>query len=163
MEPKIVGDLNVLSIFIRRIEASRALRPIVSEPQDQFEKDLAMSADELIEDFTLGVLRVCDENLEMNKRRDPNYPEGDEIAYDVMHQSCHELSHILSYKEDAIEAIGRWLDHERWCVRALSKGAKHLLEHGSFNFGPITGVEYDEGMEDEYDLDSFIDFADGVT
>lgn len=129
----------------------------------QFEKDMAMSADEPIEDFAKGLIEVCDENLKMNKRRDPNYPEGDEIAYDVMHQSCHELSDILSYKEDAFEAIDRWLDHERWCVRVLSKGAKHLLEHGSFNFGPITGIEYDEDMDDEYDLDSFIDFVDGVT
>ncbi len=135
----------------------------MSDESSQFEKDMAMSADELIEDFALGLMRVCDENLKMNKRRDPNYPDGDEIAYDVMHQSCHELSDILSYKEDAVEAIDRWVEHDRWCVRALAMGAKHLLEHGSFNFGGITGVEYVEGEEDEDDFDSFVDFADMVT
>ena len=135
----------------------------MAEEPTQFEKDMAMSADELVEDFALGVMRVCDENLKMNKRRDPNYPDGDEIAYDVMHQSCHELSDILSYKEDAVEAIDRWVEHDRWCVRALAMGAKHLLEHGSFNFGGITGVEYVEGEEDEDDFDSFVDFADMVT
>ena len=46
--------------------------------ENQFEKDMAMSADELIEDFALGLMRVCDENLEMNKRRDPNYPDPTE-------------------------------------------------------------------------------------
>ena len=70
----------------------------------QFEKDMAMSADELFQDFALGVIGVCDENLEMNKQRDPNYPEGDEIAYDVLYQSCVELCSSLSTKENSMEA-----------------------------------------------------------
>ena len=128
----------------------------------QFEKDMAMSADELIEDFALGVMRVCDDNLRMNRQaRGDDYPDGDEIAYDVLYQSCVELFTPLSTKEDAMEAVERWVGHERWCVRALAQGAKYLLEHGSFNFGPITGV--DEGEEDDDDFDCFIDFADMVT
>ncbi len=134
----------------------------MTEVPTQFEKDMAMSADELIEDFALGLMRVCDENLEMNKRRDPNYPDGDEIAYDVLYQSCVELFTPLSTKEDAMEAVERWVEHERWCVRALALGAKHLLEHGPFNFGPITGVEYVEGGQDDDDFDSFVVFADSV-
>ena len=126
----------------------------------QFEKDMAMSADELIEDFALGVMRVCDDNLRMNRQaHGDNYLEGDEIAYDVLHQSCSELFSPLSTKEDAMEAVERWIDHERWCVRALAQGAKYLLEHGSFNFGPNTGEECVEGEVDDDDLDSFMDFV----
>ena len=122
-----------------------------------------MSADELIRDFALGVIRVCDDNLRMNKQaHGDDYPEGDEIAYDVLYQSCVELFFPLSTKQDAMEAVEGWVDHERWCVRALARGAKHLLEHGSFNFGPITGVEYVEGGEDDDDFDSFVVFADSV-
>ena len=130
----------------------------------QFEKDMAMSADELIEDFALGVMRVCDDNLRMNRQaHGEDYPEGDEIAYDVLHQSCCELSFPLSTKEDAMEAVERWVGHERWCVRALAQGAKYLLEHESFNYGPITGEEYVEGEEfDDDDWDSFMGFADSV-
>jgi len=40
------------------------LAKVVSEGPTQFEKDMAMSADELIEDFALGVMRVCDDNSE---------------------------------------------------------------------------------------------------
>ena len=129
----------------------------------QAEKDAKMSADELIEDFALGVMRVCDDNLRMHRQAlGDSYPEGDEIAYDVLHQSCVELSFPLSTKEDAMEAVERWIGHERWCVRALAQGAKHLLEHGSFNYGPITGLEYVEGGEDDDDSESFMSFADGV-
>ena len=131
----------------------------IDEPT-QFEKDMAMSADELIEDFALGVMRVCDDNLRMNRQaHGDDYPEDDHIEVDVMHQSCIELFTPLSTKEDAMEAVERWVDHERWCVRALAQGAKHLLEHGSFNFGPNTGEEYVEGEEDDDDLDSFMDFV----
>ena len=135
----------------------------MTEVPTQFEKDMAMSADELIEDFALGLMRVCDENLEMNKRRDPNYPDGDEIAYDVLYQSCVELFTPLSTKENSMKAIDRWVGHERWCVRALAQGVKHLLEHRSFNFGPITGEVYVEGEEVHDDFDCFVDFADLVT
>ena len=62
-----------------------------------------------------------------------------------------------------MEVVERWVEHERWCVRALARGAKYLLEYGSFNFGPNTGVEYVEGEEDDDDFDCFIDFADMVT
>ena len=136
----------------------------MSDEPTQFEKDMAISADELIEDFALGVMRVCDDNLRMNRQaRGDDYPEGDEIGYDVLHQSCVELFLPLSTKEDAMEAAERWVEHERWCVRALALGAKHLLEHGSFNFGPITGEEYVEGEEVHDDFDCFVDFADSVT
>ena len=136
----------------------------MSDEPTQFEKDMAISADELIEDFALGVMRVCDDNLRMNRQaRGDDYPEGDEIGYDVLHQSCVELFLPLSTKEDAMEAAERWVEHERWCVRALALGAKHLLEHGSFNFGPITGEEYIEGEEAHDDFDCFADFADSVT
>ena len=135
----------------------------ISEEPTQFEKDMAMSSVELIEDFALGVMRVCDDNLRMNREAlGDDYPEGDEIGFDVLHQSCHELFFSLSTKEDAREAVERWVDHERWCVRALAQGAKHLLEHGSFNYGPITGLEYVEGEEDDDDSESFMSFADGV-
>ena len=134
----------------------------MSEQPNQFEKDMAMSADELIEDFALGVMGVCDDNLESNKRINPNYPEGDEIDYNDLYQSCVELFLPLSTKEDAMEAAERWVEHERWCVRALARGAKHLLEHRSFNFGPITGEVYVEGEEVHDDFDCFVDFADSV-
>ena len=140
------------------------IRIPMSDPPSQFEKDMAMTADELIEDFALGVMRVCDDNLRINKQaHGDDYPEGDEIAYDVLYQSCVELFFPLSTKQDAMEAVEDWVGHERWCVRALARGAKHLLEHGSFNFGPITGVEYVEGGEDDDDFDSFVDFAGMVT
>ena len=129
----------------------------------QFEKDMAMSADELIEDFALGVMRVCDDNLRMNRQaRGDDYPDGDEIDYNDLYQSCVELFLPLSTKEDAMEAAERWVEHERWCVRALARGAKHLLEHRSFNFGPITGEVYVEGEEVHDDFDCFVDFADSV-
>ena len=135
----------------------------MSHESTQFEKDMAMSADELFEDFALGVMRVCDDNLRMNRQaHGDDYPEGDEIAYDVLHQCCVELFFPLSTKEDAMEAVERRVDHERWCVRALAQGERHLLEHGSFNYGPITGAEYVEGEEYHDDFDCFIDFADQV-
>mgnify|MGYP003305701875 CR=1 FL=1 len=134
----------------------------MTDKPTQFEKDMAMSADELVEDFAMGVMGVCDDNLESNKRINPNYPEGDEIDYNDLYQSCVELFLPLSTKEGAMEAAERWVEHERWCVRALALGAKHLLEHGSFNFGPITGVEYVEGDEVHDDFDCFVDFADSV-
>ena len=126
----------------------------------QAERDAAMSADELIEDFALGVMRVCDDNLRMYREAlGDDYPEGDHIELDVLHQSCHELFFSLSTKEDAMEAVERWVDHERWCVRALSQGAKHLLEHGSFLYGPHTGEEYDEDDERDDDSEEFMDFT----
>ena len=126
----------------------------------QFEKDMEMSADELIEDFALGIMRVCDDNLRMNREHHGDaYPEADEVGFDVLHQSCHELFFTLSTKEDAMEAVERWVDHERWCVRALAQGAKHLLEHGAFNYGPISGEEYDEDDERDDDFDEFCSFA----
>ena len=126
----------------------------------QAEKDAAMTADELIEDFALGVMRVCDDNLRMYREAlGDDYPEGDEIGFDVLHQSCVELFPPLSTKEDAMEAVERWVDHERWCVRALAQGAKHLLEHGSFLYGPHTGEEYDEDDERDDDFEEFCDFA----
>ena len=135
----------------------------MSDEPTQFEKDMAMSADELIEDFALGVMRVCDDNLRMNRQaRGDDYPDGDEIDYNDLYQSCVELFLPLSTKEDAMEAAERWAEHERWCVRALARGAKHLLEHRSFNFGPITGEVYVEGEEVHDDFDCFVDFADSV-
>ena len=126
----------------------------------QFEKDMEMSADELIEDFALGIMRVCDDNLRMNREvHGDDYPEADEVGFDVLHQSCDELFFTLSTKEDAMEAVERWVDHERWCVRALAQGAKHLLEHGSFLYGPHTGEEYDEDDERDDDFDEFCSFA----
>ena len=126
----------------------------------QAEKDAAMTADELIEDFALGIMRVCDDNLRMNREvHGDDYPEADEVGFDVLHQSCDELFFTLSTKEDAMEAVERWVDHERWCVRALAQGAKHLLEHGSFLYGPHTGEEYDEDDERDDDFEEFCDFA----
>lgn len=135
----------------------------MTEEKSETGEGVVMSADELIRDFALGLMRVCDENLEMNKRRDPNYPDGDEIAYDVLYQSCVELFTPLSTKENSMEAIDRWVGHERWCVRALAQGVKHLLEHGSFNLGPDIGFEQVSIEEVDEDFDCFIDFADSVT
>lgn len=135
----------------------------MTEEKSETGEGVVMSADELIRDFALGLMRVCDENLEMNKRRDPNYPDGDEIAYDVLYQSCVELFNPLSTKENSMEAIDRWVGHERWCVRALAQGVKHLLEHGSFNLGPDIGVEQVSIEEVDEDFDCFINFADLVT
>ena len=135
----------------------------MSDEPTQFEKDMAMSAEELIEDFALGVMRVCDDNLRINKQaHGDDYPEGDEIGYDVLHQSCIELFFPLSTKEDAMEAVERRVDHARWCVRALAQGAKHLLEHGSFLYGPHTGEEYDEDDERDDDFEEFMDFVNQV-
>ena len=145
-------------------DADALLQRMVEEAGErataQAEKDAAMTADELIEDFALGVMRVCDDNLRINRQaHGDEYSEGDEIGYDVLHQSCTELFFPLSTKEDAMEAVERWVDHERWCVRALAQGAKHLLEHGSFLYGPHTGEEYDEDDERDDDSDEFMDFA----
>ena len=145
-------------------DADARLQRMVEEAGEraaaQAEKDAAMTADELIEDFALGVMRVCDDNLRMYREAlGDDYPEGDHIELDVLHQSCHELFFSLSTKEDAMEAVERWVDHERWCVRALSQGAKHLLEHGSFLYGPHTGEEYDGDDERDDDFDEFCDFA----
>ena len=76
-----------------------------------------------------------------------------------MHQSCIELFYAIGVKKGAIDASEGWAEHERWCVRVLAQGVKHLLEHGSFNFGPITGVEYVAGGEENDDFDSFMDFV----
>ena len=141
------------------------LQRIVEEAAErataQAEKDAAMTADELIEDFALGIMGVCDDNLRINRQaHGDDYPDNDEIGFDVLHQSCHELFFSLSTKEDAMEAVERWVDHERWCVRALAQGAKHLLEHGSFNYGPTTGEEYDEDADlDDDAFDEFCSFA----
>ena len=145
-------------------DADAYLQRLVEEAGEraaaQAEKDAAMTADELIEDFALGVMRVCDDNLRMYREAlGDDYPEGDEIEFDVLHQSCGELFFTLSTKEDAMEAVERWVDHERWCVRALAQGAKHLLEHGSFLYGPHTGEEYDEDDERDDDFEEFCDFA----
>ena len=145
-------------------DADARLQRMVEEAGEraaaQAEKDAAMTADELIEDFALGVMRVCDDNLRMYREAlGDDYPEGDEIGFDVLHQSCTELFFSLSTKEDAMEAVERWVDHERWCVRAMAQGAKHLLEHGSFLYGPHTGEEYDEDDERDDDSDEFMDFA----
>ena len=64
--------------------------------------------------LALGVIRVCDDNLRMNKQaHGDDYPEGDEIAYDV----CTNLVEIFfrSDQADAMEAVEGWADHERWC------------------------------------------------
>ena len=108
-----------------------------------------------------SLMRVCDENLRMYRESlGDAYPEGDHIDNDVLHHACVELFTPLSTKEDAMEAVERWVDHERWCVRALAQGAKHLLEHGSFNYGPTTGEEYDEDADlDDDDFDEFCSFA----
>ena len=149
-------------------DADALLQRLVEEAAEraaaQAEKDAAMTADELIEDFALGVMRVSDDNLRMYREALGEPPhEGDHIELDVLHQSCHELFFSLSTKEDAMEAVERWVDHERWCVRALAQGAKHLLEHGSFNYGPTTGEEYDEDADlDDDDLDEFCSFAGNV-
>ena len=145
-------------------DADARLQHMVEEAAEraaaQAEKDAAMTADELIEDFALGVMRVCDDNLRMYREAlGDDYPEGDHIELDVLHQSCHELFFSLSTKEDAMEAVERWVDHERWCVRALAQGAKHLLEHGSFLYGPHTGEEYDEDDERDDDSEEFMDFT----
>ena len=67
-----------------------------------FERDMTMSADNLIEDFALGIMRVCDDNLRINKQaHGDDYPEGDEIDYNDLYQSCVELFLPLSTKEDA--------------------------------------------------------------
>ena len=152
-EEEVDWDERIQELQKQAVEATRA----------QAEKDANMSADELIEDFALGVMRVCDDNLRMNRQaHGDDYPEGDEIGYDVLHQSCIELFFPLSTKEDAMEAVERRVDHERWCVRALAQGAKHLLEHESFLYGPLTGEEYDEDDERDDDFDEFMDFVNQV-
>ena len=152
-EEEVDWDERIQELQKQAVEATRA----------QAEKDANMSADELIEDFALGVMRVCDDNLRMYRQaHGDSYLEGDEIAYDVLHQSCVELFFPLSTKEDAMEAVERRVDHERWCVRALAQGAKHLLEHGSFLYGPHTGEEYDEDDERDDDFEEFMDFVNQV-
>lgn len=124
---------------------------------EQFQNDISMPTNDLISDFAEGIMIVCDENLELRKQQNPNdYLDGDEIDYSVLHQSCHELFSILVHKEDAKEVIRQWISHERWCVRALTKGAEHLLLDGSFN------NSLDEYDEEEEDFDSFVDWVDAV-
>ena len=77
-----------------------------------------------------------------------------------MHQSCYELFSILTHKEDAEQVIEQWTNHERWCVRALTQGAEHLLVAGSFN-NSLDDSE-DDSDSDGDDLDSFVDWADSV-
>ena len=121
----------------------------------QFQNDISMPTSDLISDFAEGIMIVCDENLELRKQENPNdYLDGDEIDYSVLHQSCHELFSILIHKEDAKEVIRQWTSHERWCVRALTKGTEHLLLEGSFN------NSLDESDEEGDDFDSFVGWVD---
>lgn len=144
------------------------IRELVSKAPSRSDNDSEMSADELIEDFALGLIRVADDNLRIKKEAYGDNYQGDEIEWDILHQSCIELFYAIGVKKGAIDAAEGWADHERWCVRVLAQGVKHLLEHGSFNFGPITGVvspfaviDLAAGKENE-DFDSFMDFADSV-
>jgi hypothetical protein len=57
--------------------------------------------------------------------------------------------------------IEKWTNHERWCVRALTQGAEHLLVVGSFN-NSLDDSE-DDSDSDGDDLDSFVDWADSIT
>lgn len=135
------------------------LRESVSKGPSSSDNDSKMSADGLIEDFALGLIRVADENLRIKKETYGDNYQGDEIEWDILHQSCIELFYVIGTKKGAIDACERWEGHERWCVRVLAQGVKHLLEYGSFNFGPITGVEYVAGGEENDDFDSFMDFV----
>jgi len=124
-------------------------------------EDLLMPTNDLISDFAEGIIGVCDESLEERKQANPDdYLDGDEIEYGVLHQSCYELFSILTHKEDAEEVIERWTNHDRWCVRALTQGAEHLLAAGSFN-NSLDDSE-DDSDSDGDDLDSFVDWADSV-
>ena len=137
----------------------------VSKGSSSSDDDSEMSADELIEDFALGLIRVADENLRIKKETYGDNYQGDEIEWDILHQSCIELFYAIGVKKGAIDADEGWAEHERWCVRVLAQGVKHLLEHGSFNFGPITGVVSPFAVVDlaagkEFDdFDSFMDFV----
>jgi hypothetical protein len=124
-------------------------------------EDLLMPTNDLISDFAEGIMGVCNDSLEERKQANPNdYLDGDEIEYDVLHQSCYELFSILTHKDDAEEVIEQWTNHERWCVRALTQGAEHLLVAGSFN-NSLDDSE-DDSDSDGDDLDSFVDWADSV-
>ena len=129
--------------------------------KEEFAKDLLMPTNDLISDFAEGIMGVCDESLEERKQANPNdYLDGDEIDYGILHQSCHELFSILTHKKDAIEVIKKWTNHERWCVRALTQGAEHLLEVGSFNHSLDEPEE--ESDYDGDDFENFVDWADAV-
>ena len=122
---------------------------------EQFQNDISMPTNDLISDFAEGIMIVCDENLELRKQGNPNdYLDGDEIEYDVLRQSCYELFSILTHKDDAEEVIEQWTNHERWCVRALTQGAEHLMVAGSFN------NSLDESDEEGDDFDSFVGWVD---
>jgi len=124
-------------------------------------EDLLMPTNDLISDFAEGIMGVCDESLEERKQANPDdYLDGDEIEYGILHQSCYELFSILTHKEDAEEVIERWTNHDRWCVRALTQGAEHLLVAGSFN-NSLDDSE-DDSDSDGDDLDSFVDWADSA-
>ena len=124
-------------------------------------EDLLMPTNDLISDFAEGIMGVCNDSLEERKQANPNdYLDGDEIEYGVLHQSCYELFSILTHKEDAEQVIEQWTNHERWCVRALTQGAEHLLVAGSFN-NSLDDSE-DDSDSDGDDLDSFVDWADSV-
>jgi hypothetical protein len=122
-------------------------------------EDLLMPTNDLISDFAEGIMGVCNDSLEERKQANPNdYLDGDEIEYDVLHQSCYELFSILTHKDDAEEVIKQWTNHERWCVRALTQGAEHLLVAGSFN-NSLDDSEEDSDSDGD-DLDSFVDWVD---
>ena len=85
-------DAEDTDAFLQRLVEEAAERAAA-----QAEKDAAMTADELIEDFALGVMRVSDDNLRMYREAlGADYPEGDHIDNDVLHQSCGELFFSLS-------------------------------------------------------------------
>ena len=128
---------------------------------EQFQNDISMPTNDLISDFAEGIMGVCNDSLEERKLANPNdYLDGDEIEYGVLHQSCYELFSILTHKEDAEQVIEQWTNHERWCVRALTQGAEHLLVAGSFN-NSLDDSE-DDSDSDGDDFDSFVDWADSV-
>ena len=128
-------------------------------------EDLLMPTNDLISDFAEGIMGVCNDSLEERKQANPNdYLDGDEIEYDVLYQSCYELFSILTHKDDAEEVIEQWTNHDRWCVRALTQGAEHLLVAGSFNnsLDDSEEEEEEESDDDGDDFDSFVDWADSV-
>ena len=59
-----------------------------------------------------------------------------------------------------VEVIEQWTNHERWCVRALTQGAEHLLLAGSFN-NSLDDSE-DDSDSDGDDFAACVEGADAV-
>ena len=134
---------------MERIDWDAEVKRRQKEKEEQRKKDEAMSADELIEDYAIGIMRYIDDIEEIRKEEmgdDYEEPWQEEIDFETLYHSITDLIEPLSKKEDAEQALVKWSSHERWCVQILVEGASKLLEDGSFYM--LDGTETEEELEE---------------